>query len=240
MNTFHSVVLAAHAHLGFEGIGALIEQNPRFKITGFEEQKSALLETLHLKKADLLVMCYRFTGDSALDTIAQIKQSHPQTAVLIVSAQPRTFDAVSKLYDAGVNAYLCSTTANRQTLFNALEQALIGQNYYTNSYKDTMIEASVIDKMPVRGNGNGSGNEAESIQALGQREKQVLSLIAQGNSAKEVARLLDITKNTVEVHRRNIMIKLNLRKSTELTRYAIENNLVEADPDPPLKAPSLD
>lgn len=237
MNTHYSVVIAAHAHLGFEGMASLIEKNPRYKVTCFEEHHQRLLETLFQKKADLLVMCYRFGGESVQYTIAQIKQSYPKTAVLVVSAQPRTFDAVSRLYDAGANAYLCSTTANQQTLFNALEQALAGQNYYTNSYKDTMIEASVIDKAPARnkgngngnGNGNRDGNEIEGIQALGQREKQVLSLIAQGNSAKEVARLLDISKNTVEVHRRNIMIKLNLRKSTELTRYAVENDLIEAD-----------
>lgn len=61
---------------------------------------------------------------------------------------------------------------------------------------------------------------------LADREEEVLRLIADGHSAKHIAKLLNISKNTVNVHRRNIMQKLNMHKSVELTKYAIKNNLI--------------
>lgn len=169
-------------------------------------------------------MCYRFAGEQVSHTITELKQAVPNVSVLIVSAQPRPFDVITTLYDAGANAFICSSTANQQALFNALDQAVDGRNYYTNSYKDRLIEATMV----ARPNGalHAQKKEEPLEPQLGPREKQVLGLIAQGYSAKEIARELDISKNTVDVHRRNIMIKLNLRKSTELTRYAIENNIL--------------
>lgn len=224
MKACHSVVIAAHSHLGFEGIAALISQNPKYSIACYEDQAQNLLQTLQRNEADLLIMCYRFAGESAGDTIAQLKQAMPAISVLIVSAQPRSFDAITNLYDAGANAFLCSTTANQQALFNALDEAIDGNTYYTNSYKDRLIETTVISRPPDKTK-NAATADTQAPQ-LGPREKQVLGLIAQGLSAKEIARQLDISKNTVDVHRRNIMIKLKLRKSTELTRYAIENKLL--------------
>ena len=226
MKTCHSVVIAAHAHLGFEDISSLIEREPGYIVSGYESHPPRLMDTLAQHNADLLLMCYRFCGESPVDAITHVKQTLPRLSVLIVSAQPRTFEEVTRLYDAGANAFLCSTTANRKTLFSALESATAGQQYYTNSYRDKLIETTVVSIPPA--SQNGSTQELDRSPTLGQRETQVLRLIAQGNSAKEVARILDISKNTVEVHRRNIMIKLKLRKSTELTRYAIENNLLDA------------
>ncbi|MCD8516487.1 MAG: response regulator transcription factor [Burkholderiaceae bacterium] len=225
MKSTYSVVIAAHSHLGFEGIASLINSHPKYRISHYEEEKPQLLDTLQQSNADVLIMCYRFGSSGAYPTISEIKLALPHIAIVIVSAQPRDFEAVTQLYSAGASAFLCSTTADQNALFNALEQATNGNSYYTNSYKDKLIESTVVAKTATAGN---SHARPETIAPnLGAREKQVLGLIAQGYSAKEVARVLDISKNTVEVHRRNIMIKLGLRKSTELTRYAIENKLVD-------------
>ena len=123
---------------------------------------------------------------------------------------------------------MCSTTANQHALFGALDQTITGHNYFTNSYRDQLVEATITSTTgSTLNHNNHRQTEEEQPAKLGQRETQVLCLIAKGNSAKEVARILDISKNTVEVHRRNIMIKLRLHKSTELTRYAIESDLFD-------------
>lgn len=233
MKASRSIVIAAHNHLGFEGIASLIAQNPRYRIAGFEDQKAKLIDTLRQQKAHLLIICFGFAGEAANATISDIKQALPSIAIVVISAQPRAFDAVTALYESGANAFLCSTTANQQALFNALDHAVANNKYYTNSYQDQLIESTLTIKPDPIANGHDTGNgkgheqEIELTPRLGQRETQVLCLIAQGHSAKEVARLLAISKHTVEVHRRNVMIKLNVRKSTELTRYAIENKLIE-------------
>ncbi|UOD49793.1 response regulator transcription factor [Orrella daihaiensis] len=228
MKSHHSVVIAAHSHLGFEAIAALINSHPDYSIATYQSDETLLIDTLQQHAADVLVMCYQFGNNGSGPTIPDIKQSMPDIAVVIVSAQPRDFETVCLLYQAGASAFLCSTTANQHALFNALEYATHGNNYYTNSHKDKLIETTVISTTtPITSAGNGKIKQEAVGSNLGTREKQVLSLIAQGHSAKEVARILHISKNTVEVHRRNIMIKLGLRKSTELTRYAIEHKLDE-------------
>lgn len=166
-------------------------------------------------------MCYNFGEISATDTVAALKEAIPHLSVLIISAQPRAFDLVSKLYAAGANAFLCSTTANQVALFNALDQAVEGNQYYTNSYKDKLIEKAVLTKALAPQSGS-----AQQEAQLSSREKQILQLIAKGQTSKEIARTLNISKYTVDVHRRNVMIKLNVRKATELTRFAIEHKLL--------------
>lgn len=227
MNACHSVVIGAHTHLGFEGLASLIEQNPSYKVACYEDRPDNLVNTLTELDASLLMLCFKFAGDPASDTIITVKEALPEVAIVVVSAQPRPFDKVTSLYDAGANAFLCSTTANRYALFNALEQAINGSKYYTNSYQDQLVEESLGSTARKPANNDHRPTDETQTTRLGVRETQVLCLIAKGNSAKEVARILDISKNTVEVHRRNIMIKLGLRKSTELTRYAIENDLFD-------------
>jgi DNA-binding NarL/FixJ family response regulator len=226
MKTPFTTVIAAHVHLGFEGISFLIQKNPRYQICSYEDQRTRLFDTLRREYTDLLIMCYAFTGESIFDTIKEIKQAFPSIGIVIISAQTRDFEKISAVYQAGANAFLCSATVDQQALFNALDHAVESKNYFTNSYKDHLIETILSPNSEK--NTHGQESQPENRHALGQREIQVLCLIAKGQNAKEIAQVLDIAQNTVEVHRRNIMLKLNLRKSTDLTRYALKNGLCES------------
>lgn len=219
MNTQRSVVIAAHPHLGFEGLEALIRSNPNYKFLSYATDQSALEQALS-HKPDALIICYQFASRGIGITFRELFEISPNTCILVLSARSRSFDSITGLYQSGVKSFLCSSEVSTQELFEALHAITNGKSYYCRSYHE-QLTARVIGH---------ENTETHGMGQLGCREMQVLSLIAQGYSAKEIARLLDISLHTVQVHRRNIMNKLDLHKSTELTRYAIEQNMLDLQP----------
>lgn len=219
MDTQRAVVIAAHPHLGFEGLEVLIRSNPNYKLLSYATDQPTLTQALG-DKPDALIICYQFAHSSIDITFQELRQISPDTRILVLSARSRSFDLITGLYQNGVKAFLCSSEVSAGELFEALDAITNGRSYYCTSYQNHLT-ARVIGHPNSEGDGCGQ---------LGCRETQVLGLIAQGYSAKEIARLLDISLHTVQVHRRNIMNKLDLHKSTELTRYAIEQNMVDLQP----------
>jgi two-component system NarL family response regulator len=123
--------------------------------------------------------------------------------------------SIIEVLDAGAKGYV-STTSSIDELMSAIRSVASGRHYLCQTAASEMMAS--VRKMRA---GDGSGKNH-----LGSREEQVLRLIADGFSSKEIARNLQIAPSTVEVHRRNIMRKVGLHKVADLTRYAIRNQMV--------------
>lgn len=210
--------MAGNRHIGFEGLAALIATHSQYEVVGYIDLNSDLSDMVVKLKPNLLVMCYRFATTLLDPIIAELRKTSPLVRIIIVSGQPRANGLITALYQAGANAFLHANSINQNDMFDAFQTVLDGKNYYEKSYQDEITQRLI------------ESQDQASINKdqLTTREMQVLILIAKGQSAKSIAQLLSISSGTVEVHRRNMMKKLNIHKSTDLTRFAHENNLTDA------------
>jgi DNA-binding NarL/FixJ family response regulator len=129
--------------------------------------------------------------------------------------------SVSEMMDAGAIAFVLKSSAGEQ-LVHAIKSAMQGLTYLCPDVAATMVKARR------RGSQNGqSGQSGRNNQRLSHREVEVLRLLAQGKSSPQIGDQLYIAPGTVDVHRRNIMAKLELHGVVELTKYAMRNGLIE-------------
>jgi two-component system NarL family response regulator len=149
-----------------------------------------------------------------LTLMQQMAQRHPPINT-VAFCSPTDRNAIIEILDAGAKGYV-STTSSIDELMTAIRAAAAGRLYLCQSAASDMMDS-------VRKARSGDINVRRQ---LGGREEQVLRLIADGYSSKEIARNLQIAPSTVEVHRRNIMRKVGLHKVADLTRYAIRNQMV--------------
>lgn len=212
-----SVLIASNRHIAFEGLAALIANHSQYQVVGYVDHNHDLIHTLVKLKPDLLIMCYLFATTLLGPTIAELRKASPLSRIIILSGQPRTDPLITALYQAGANAFIHSGSTNQNAMFDAFQTVIDGNNYYEKSYQDDITKRLI----------KSHDHAPDNIDKLTIREMQVLILIAKGQSAKKIAHILSISSGTVEAHRRNVMKKLHIHKSTDLTRFALENNLTD-------------
>ena len=219
MDTPQTVLMAAHLHLGFEALAKIISLDTDYQLLGYAQDQQQLSEQLATMQPNLLLLCCGFFHDNGL-SIPHLKRMSAKTRVVMLSARDRPLETVTAYYRAGAAAFICTCIEDEQTFKHALRKVQAGQPFFPGGFQQAMTQEMVASQ------------RSQPKASLGMRETEVLSLIADGNSAKEIARLLNISWHTVEVHRRNIMNKLDIHKSTELTRYAIQSKLVTSGFEP--------
>ena len=160
-------------------------------------------------------MCDEVANDAQGLRLMQNIAQHQPSKTMVAFSSDSDRHSIIEILDAGAKAYV-STTSSMDELMLAIRAAAAGRVYLCQSAASEMMESvrkARSSDIVVKGH-------------LGGREEQVLRLIADGYSSKEIARNLQIAPSTVEVHRRNIMRKIGLHKVADLTRYAIRNQMV--------------
>lgn len=172
-------------------------------------------ETLNIARnyhLDLILLDISMPGRSGLETLKQIRSEGIQTPILILSVQPEDQYAV-RVLRAGASGYLNKDSAPEK-LLTAIDQILLGKKYISVEVASYLAQSFSNDT-----------NKALH-ETLSDREFQVLKLIASGNTVSQIADILSLTVNTISTYRSRILEKLHLKNNAELTKYAIENNLV--------------
>jgi len=167
-------------------------------------------------KPDVMVMDIGLPGVSGIELTRRLQRELPAIRVLALS----TFSdrrIVLQMLDAGASGYIVKS-AGRDELLRGIRALAQGRTYLCP-------EVSAVVVNSVRGTRSEDKPEGER---LGRREREVLRLLADGSTSPEIAATLHIATSTVEVHRRNIMRKLDLHSVAELTKYAIRNGLTSA------------
>lgn len=204
-------VLVADDHpLTLEGLRAFLE--PHLEIVGTVTDGRALLDAAHSLKPDLIILDITMPLLNGINTAAQIKKSLPGVKLLFVTmhVDPAYLEAA---LNAGATGYVLKSAA-REELLGAIESVMSGHLYITPSLASEQL-AGFTDP-----------SRAAAALRLSTREREILQLIAEGRSAKEIAFVLTISVKTVAFHRDNIKRKLGLRTTAELTRHAVEQGLV--------------
>lgn len=208
------VLLSSKHKVVSEGIAAVLRTHPDIQVVGMAEtdEKTQTLCSELAPHVVLIGMHANNQQDLSLVHKLQVSQSRPH---LVTFSGDSDRHAIIEILDAGAKGYV-ATTSSMDELIAAIRAAAAGRVYLCQTAAGEMMAS--VRKFRA-GDGLIRG-------ALGGREEQVLRLIADGFSSKEIARNLQIAPSTVEVHRRNIMRKVGLHKVADLTRYAIRNQMV--------------
>ncbi len=208
--TPYRVVLADDHALFRGGVRRILEEIPGVAVVGEAGDGLALLEILKNITPDLVVLDISMPHLRGLEAIREIKKLVPDTAVLMLTMHKET-DYLSEALRAGASGYLLKQEADPE-LINAVKTIQSGKTYLSPNLSDL-----VPDLLRRRHDPGGVLKEI-----LTHREREVLKLLADGKTSKEIADLLYISLRTVQNHRANIMRKLNFKRTTDLVKYALQ------------------
>ncbi|MFY9528463.1 MAG: response regulator transcription factor [Candidatus Acidiferrales bacterium] len=214
-------ILVADDHdLMRRGIRMLLEDHKDWEICGEAcTGREAIAKSQELKP-DIAILDISMPEMDGLNAAKRIREASPKTEILMLSvhcSDPFILEAV----DAGVRGYVLKSDSDRD-LVTAVE-TLASHKPFLTSYATRLF----LQNFEMRG---GSGKEASEglRERVTSRERDVVQLIAEGKSSREIGAILGISTKTAETHRANIMRKLELHSVGELVRYALRNQIVEA------------
>lgn len=171
-----------------------------------------LIRKVMAEKWDVVVSDLSMPGRSGLDALQQIKLSFPDLPVLILSIHPEEQYALRAL-KSGASGYLSKDTAPDE-LVKAVKKVLLGKKYISQSIAEKLADSI------------SSPSSKQPHENLSDREFDVMKLLANGKSVSDIAEMLSLSVTTVSTYRARVMTKMNLRSNSDLTKYAIEKNLI--------------
>lgn len=193
-----------------EGLRALLERSGFDVVAEASDGHEAVtLATTH--KPDVAVLDLVMPKLNGLDAGRQILQRLPATAIILLTMQTEEHQVATALR-AGIKAYLLKTQA-AEDLVDAIREVVRGHVFLSSSVSRVVVDGYL------------SGVQAP-VDPLAPREREVLQLVAEGRTSKEIATLLNVSVKTAESYRANIMEKLDIHETAGLVRYAIRRGLV--------------
>lgn len=210
-----TTILLADDHRIFrEGLRALIEKSDAAVVVG---EAGTGIEAVRLTgelKPDLVIMDLTMPDMNGIDATRSITKKYPETRILALSMESNRFFVVEAL-KAGATGYLLKDTVFAE-LLDAINVVVRGETYLPRTIS-TLLVKEFLQRIPEE--------MTLDYQNLTPREREVLQLVADGKSIKEIAHQLDISHKTVENQRQSIMHKLKLFSIAELTKYAVRTGL---------------
>jgi two-component system response regulator NreC len=210
------VLLADDHNLIRAGLRRVVESQPEFIVAGEAEdgrQAVAMAESL---KPDVVVMDIGMPLLNGIEAARQIRTAHPDTQIVMLSMHSDE-GYVLRALKAGAKAYLLKDSAEAD-LARAIRAAAEGKSFFSPAVGKVLLE-DYMRKLQRTG-------KEDSYDLLSPREREILQLVAEGKSSKEVANLLDLSVYTVETHRARVMQKLNLHGIPELILYAVRKGII--------------
>ena len=209
------ILIADDHELLRRGIVAELSQVPGWVVVAEVANGRAAVVSAAELKPDLVVLDLTMPELNGLEAARRILSADPGTRILILTAH-ESEQLVREVLSVGARGYVLKSDAGR-ILVVALQALLEGGSFFTSS----------VARMVMDGYLRNEAADASTAQTLSGREREIVQLLAEGNSNKDVARALNISVKTAETHRSNIMRKLGLGSLPELVRYAIRNNIIE-------------
>ena len=215
--TSYGIVLADDHVLVRQGLRRIIEERADLEVIGEANDGLELLTLLKERVPDMVILDIFMPNLRGIEAIQEIKKIHPDVKVLILTMH-RDKEYLYLALSSGAKGYLLKEDADKE-LFSAIEKIRQGKTYISPYFSQDLID----DLVQI---GRRDTKSVLEVDSLTLREREVLKLIAEGKSSKEIANLLFISVFTVNNHRASIMEKLNLKKATDLVKYAIQRGYI--------------
>lgn len=213
------ILIADDHEVARHGIRALLESHPGWEVCGEAKDGRETVELAQSLKPDLILLDIGMPNLNGLEATRQILATSPEAVILILTMHD-TDHVVREVLRAGARGFLLKSDAGRD-LVAAVAALQRQRTFFTNR-----VSQMVLDGYLDRDNGDGeTGNISDNI--LTTREREVIQLLAEGKTSKEVAVALNLSVKTAETHRTNLMRKLDLHSIADLTRYAVRNGIVQ-------------
>jgi two-component system, NarL family, invasion response regulator UvrY len=196
------------------GIRQILEDDDRINIIHEASDGKELLEKMLHQEYDVILLDISLPGRSGIEMISQIKKIRPATAVLILSIYSEELYAINAL-KYGASGYLTKSSAPEE-LLSAVYKVSRGEKYISASLAERMVENLFSD-----------GDKPPHL-LLSARELEVLNLFAEGKSVGQIAEDLSLSPKTISTYRERLLIKLRLKNTADLIRYAIMEGLKDS------------
>ena len=213
------VLVEDHAILR-EGLKALIEVESDFEVVGDFCRVEESLERIRDLQPDLVVTDLALPGRSGIELLAEIRRLAPKARKLVLTAHENE-EYIRAALNAGADGYVLKD-ANSVELMLAIRTVSVGQQYLCKAIASKILSGYL--------SGDQRPSSPAVAQSITEREREVLTRIALGNSNKLIARELGVSPKTVEKHRSNLMRKLQLHNAAAITMFAIRNGMTSSEP----------
>jgi DNA-binding NarL/FixJ family response regulator len=209
------ILIADDHELFRRGIAAELTQVPGWVVAAEAANGRDAAAAAAEIKPDIIVLDLTMPELNGLEAARKIISADPAARILILTAH-ESEQVVREVLSAGARGYVLKSDAGRM-LVTAVQALLDGRYFFT----------STVAQMVLDGYLRSEARDADAAHTLSAREREIVQLLAEGNSNKDIARALDISVNTAETHRGNIMRKMGFASLAELVRYAIRNRIIE-------------
>jgi DNA-binding NarL/FixJ family response regulator len=209
------ILIADDHEVARKGIRALVESHPGWEVCGEAADGREAVKTAARLKPDLVLLDIGMPSLNGLDATRQILAEAPDTRVLILTMHDSE-QVVREVLAAGARGFLLKSDAGRD-LVSAVEALQARRTFFTTRVAQLVLEGYLHP---------GPDTEPPFRNVLTPREREVIQLLAEGKTTKEVATTLNLSVKTAETHRTNLMRKLDLHSVVDLTLYAVRNGIV--------------
>lgn len=206
-----SVLLADDHVMVAEGIKNILSGD--YEILDIVEDGQELLQKAKVLKPDIIISDISMPRLNGIDAITKLKEHSIDSKIILLTMHPEVKYAI-RAFDAGADGYLLKHSAPEE-LITAIRTVLNGKTYITSILAGELMEAYK------------SGNNAaeDPLSQLTPRQREVLQLLAESHSAKEIANMLNVSSRTVEFHKYKMIEVLKLKNANELVKFALENGI---------------
>lgn len=213
METKIKIVIADDHRIFIDGIKALLKDINDIIITGDAENGEQLIEQVAIHKPDIVLTDIQMPVKNGIEATKEIIKRFPEIKVIALTMMNESV-FIKKMLEAGAFAYILKTV-DKDELINVIRKVAAGEKYFSVEITNQLIN-----------NFSGKSTSTPLSETLTKREKEILILIAEGLTDKEIAEKVFLSPLTIITHRKNILSKLGLRNKAELTRFAISHNLI--------------
>lgn len=210
------ILLADDHNVMRAGLRLLLERQSGFKVTGEASDGRQAVEQAEATKPDVVVLDIAMPNLGGIEAAQRISAMLPQARIIILSMHSDE-SYVLRALKAGAKGYLLKDSAEND-LIEAIRAVSQGKAFFSPEISNILVE-DYVREMKKRGT-------EDSYELLTPREREILQLLAEGKSNKDIATLLNLSLYTVETHRRNLQDKLNLHSLAELILYAVRKGII--------------
>ncbi len=200
-----------------EGIKSVLKPHPEYQVCAEASNGEEALEKARELKPDILLLDISMPKVSGLDIIERVKRASGKTKIIMITVH-KLGAYVLKAMRAGVNGYINKDNVAEE-LIPALSRVTSGSSYLGAAISNYLTEIMQEPKKK---------EVPKGLKILNEREQDVLRLVAEGKTAKEIAEVLFLSRRTVENYKNSILKKLNLHKTSDLIKYAMEHKIIDS------------